>query len=317
MTFVSEKLIHGKKRYYLEKSIRLPNGKAKKISVYLKDYKKEKPDLKKYHEILDGKIKTVFGDFAVNHYKQGHIFTEKVFHRLEEIKIDYKKIIRKLTRKQLQDMLDRFTINFTYESNAIEGSSLTLKDVTFIIQEGKIVKGKDLREVYETINTRKAMEWIFNEKPKLNEATIIKLHQILVENTGISFGYKKLPNFLLGRNVKTTSPENVKEEMDMLLEEYNNCKNLHPLQLAVDFHGKFEKIHPFEDGNGRTGRLLINIILMNYSYPPLIIRKIQKMKYFHALSAFDQGHSSNLYYFLIEKYKKTFEKFFEIYVKYL
>lgn len=214
-------------------------------------------------------------------------------------------------------MLDRFTINFTYESNAIEGSSLTLKDVTFIIQEGKIVKGKDLREVYETINTRKAMEWIFNEKPKLNEATIIKLHQILVENTGISFGYKKLPNFLLGRNVKTTSPENVKEEMDMLLEEYNNCKNLHPLQLAVDFHGKFEKIHPFEDGNGRTGRLLINIILMNYSYPPLIIRKIQKMKYFHALSAFDQGHSSNLYYFLIEKYKKTFEKFFEIYVKYL
>jgi len=316
MVFVSEKLIQGKKRYYLEKSIRLPNGKVKKISIYLKDYQKEKSNLKRYHLLLEEKTKKLLSDFVAKYYPSNYIFTEEVLKRLEEIKFDYQKIIKKLTKKQLEDVLDRFTVNFTYESNAIEGNSLTLKDVTFIIQEGKIIKGKDLREVYETINTRKAVEWIFDTKPKLNEKTLLKLHQILVENTGIAFGYKQVPNFLLGRNIKTTPPEKVKEEMDKLLEWCRDNQS-HPLQKAAEFHGQFEKIHPFEDGNGRTGRLLINVILMNHSYPPLIIRKSQRIKYFHALSAFDQGHFGNLNHFLIDKYKKTFDKFFKIYIKYL
>lgn len=316
MTFVSKKLINGKKRYYLEKSIRLPDSKVKKISIYLKNYKKDDFNAKEYQKLIEDKIKSHFNNYAVNHYQHNYIFTEDVLKRLEEIKFDYRKVVRKLTKKQLQDLLDRFTINFTYESNAIEGNSLTLKDVTFIIQEAKLIKGKDLREIYETINTRKAMGWIFNEKPRLNEKNIIKLHKLLIENTGISFGYKQVPNFLLGRGVKTTPPEKVKKEMDILLTWAEN-KKLHPLQIAAEFHGRFEKIHPFEDGNGRTGRLLINIILMNYGYPPLIIRKSQRIKYFHALSAFDQNHSGNLSYFLIDKYKKTYEKFFKIYIKYL
>ncbi|MBU1973897.1 MAG: Fic family protein [Nanoarchaeota archaeon] len=161
------------------------------------------------------------------------------------------------------------------------------------------------------------MAWIFKKKPKLNEKTIIDLHKIIVENTGVTLGYKTLPNFLLGRNVKTAPPEKVKLEMKNLLKWYKESKNLHPLEKAAVFHGKFEKIHPFEDGNGRVGRLLINIILLNYGYPPLIIRKTQRIAYFHALEAFDNKHFDNLYHFLIEKYQKTYDNFFKIYIKYI
>ena len=79
----------------------------------------------------------------------------------------------------------------------------------------------------------------------------------------------------------------------------------------------FEKVHPFEDGNGRVGRLIINIMLLSNGYPPLIIRKSQRIAYFAALEAFDNGHTGKLERFLVEKYKETYEKFFKMYIKYL
>ncbi len=319
MVFVSSKTIKGKKRYYLEKSIRLLNGKVKKFSIYLKEYgpKKRYKVIDNYSELLGARISKELVESAAAHYKKSNIFDEVLIKKLEEIKLGYKEITRKITEKQWQDIIDRFTVNFTYESNAIEGNSLTLKDVTFILHENKVVKGKELREIYETLNTREAMELVFNNELGINEQDIIKLHKILVKNTGVSAGYKKLPNFILGRSVKTSLPEKVENEMKRLIEWYRKNKEMHPLQRASIFHGKFEKIHPFEDGNGRVGRLLINIMLLNHNYPPLIIRKTQRISYFGCLEAFDKGHEDKLNRFLVEKYKKTYEKFFKVYVKYI
>lgn len=318
MVFISAKIINGKRRYYLERSVRLPNGNVKKYSIYLKDYKPDKKiEIEKYESILNYKISNELLLFNIEHYNKNHIYDEKLIQKLEEIKLDYKKIMKKLTKSQLKDVLDRFTVNFTYESNALEGNSLTLKDVTMVLQENQIIKGKNLREIYETINTREAMELIFNNKLKINKEDILKLHKILVKNTEVAFGFKKLPNFLIGRNVKTTIPEKVEEEINKLIGWYNKNKNLHPLQKAVFFHGKFEKIHPFDDGNGRVGRLLINIILLNSEYAPVIIRKTNKVSYFSSLESFDKGHEDKLHRFVIEKYKKTYERFFKVYMKYL
>ena len=319
MVFVSIKIIKGKKRYYLEKSIRVPDGKIKKFSIYLKDYnpKKKYPGIKNYSELLNAKISKELVEFAASNYKKSNIFDEKLIRRLEEIKIGYKEIIKKITKKQLQDIIDRFTVNFTYESNAIEGNSLTLKDVAIVLHEKRVLKGKELREIYETLNTREAMELVFSNELKINQKDIIKLHKILTKSTGVSAGFKKLPNFILGRNVKTTPPENVQREMNGLIEWYHKNKNMHPLQRASIFHGKFERIHPFEDGNGRVGRLLINIILLNHNYPPLIIRKTHRISYFGCLEAFDKSHQDKLNRFLVEKYKKTYEKFFKVYVRYI
>lgn len=319
MTFIRTRTIHGKERYYLEQSVRLPDGKIKKLSIYLKDYNpaKKNPSLEGYQKVLQKKMEKLKINASIQLYQKNHIFTEKLLRELELAKMGYQKIIKKLTANQLSDVLDRFTINFTYESNAIEGNSLTLKDVTFLINEGEVLEGKNMRDIYETINTRKAFDWIMQHKPRINEKDILKLHEILIKDTGVSIGYKRLPNFLLGRTVKTTPPAQVENEMRELINWYNDSINLHPLQLTALFHGRFEKIHPFEDGNGRVGRLLINVILLNHGYPPLIIRKTQRVKYFHALDAFDQEHPDNLYWFLIEKYKKTYDYFFKIYIKYL
>ena len=98
----------------------------------------------------------------------------------------------------------------------------------------------------------------------------------------------------------------------------NFSKNkIHPILLASEFHAKFEKIHPFEDGNGRLGRIIINLILLETGYPPLIIRKLSRQKYFSALDAYDKGHHDKFERFLLERIEETFEKFFRIYIKYL
>jgi len=286
--------------------VRLPNGRSKKYSLYLKDYTpdKEYDEMPNCKRELEENIKNDLLNIYSEYYKKSVIYNANLIKRLEEIRLEYKDVIKKFTKKQFQ-------------SNAIEGNSLTLKDVTMIFHEKKMSKNKDLREIYETINTRDAVELIFENKLKVNKDHIIKLHQILTKNTGIPFGYKRIPNFLLGRNVETTPPEKVDIEMNNLIKWYHENQDMHPLERATIFHGMFEKIHPFEDGNGRVGRLLINIILINNGYPPLIIRKTQRLAYFGALEAFDNGHKDKLKRFIIEKYKNTHEKFFKIYVKYL
>ncbi|MBI4448250.1 Fic family protein, partial [Candidatus Woesearchaeota archaeon] len=195
---------------------------------------------------------------------------------------------------------------------------LTLKDVTYILIENIIPKGKNLREVYETRNTREANELLFNNKIKVTIKNIIKLHSTLIKDTGVQEGFKKVPNFLLMRDVKTTPPEKVEEEMKKLIEWYETRKKEeHPIKVASEFHSRFERIHPFEDGNGRTGRLLINAILLENGYPPLIIRKTMRIAYFSALEAYDKGYKTKLERFILEKFEKTFQNFFKTYIKYL
>ena len=316
MVSVKYKTINGKKYLYAEYSFRLPNGKVKKISKLVKkEEDKDRKDVKEYFlkKQIEENQKYVF-----EKYKKDHIFTEEQIRKIEALRIEYREIMKKFTKKQIKDILDRFTINFTYESNAIEGNSLTLKDVTLILGENVVPKNKDLREVYETRNTREAHELLFENKIKISVKKIIKLHAILVKDTGVETGFKKLPNYILMRNLKTTPPEKVEEEINKLIRWYwFNKEKIHPLRLATEFHARFERIHPFEDGNGRTGRVLLNAILLENNYPPLIIRKTARVAYFSSLGAFDKGHKDKLERFLLEKIKKTFDNFFKIYVKYL
>lgn len=316
MVSLKYKTINGKKYLYAEHSFRLPDGTIKKSSKLIKEEKdKESREIKDY--FLKKQIKA-YQNYALKKYKLDSIFTEEQIKKLESMKVEYKEIIKKFTKKQIKDILDRFTINFTYESNAIEGNSLTLKDVTLILEENIVPKDKDLREVYETKNTREAHELLFKNKIKITIKDIIKIHSILVKDTGIQFGFKKLPNYLVMRNLKTTPPEKVEKEIKELISWYESNKNkVHPIRLAAEFHAKFEKIHPFEDGNGRTGRVLLNVILLENNYPPLIIRKTSRVAYFSSLEAFDKGYKDKLERFLLEKLKNTFNNFFKVYVRYL
>ncbi len=308
-----DKNIKGKKYRYAVESIRLPDGRIKKIEKIFKN-----EDKNKIQNIFDEKRKEEFIKFSINNYKKNHIFSEEQIKKIEEMKYNYNKLLRKIPKSNYNDLWDRFAANFTYESNALEGNSLTLKDVSMIMFENVSIKGKDLREIYETRNSREVVKMIIKNKFKINHEDIIKIHKILVKDLEIDEGYKKFPNVIIGKRLKTTPPEKVDGEMTKLIKWYTeNIMSIHPLEMASIFHGKFEQIHPFADGNGRVGRFLINVILTNNKYPPLIIRKSQRLSYLTALEKFDDKHKDNLERFILEKYKETYAKFFEIYVKYL
>lgn len=316
MVSVRKKTINGKEYLYAEYSFRLPDSSVKKISKFIKEEKyKDTAETKLY---LREKEKEAYQNFAKKAYKEDSVLTKEKIGKVEAMRAEYKQLLRSLTENQWKDILDRFTVNFTYESNALEGNSLTLKDVTLFLNEGILPKGKDLREIYETRNTRTANEMLFANKIKITIKDILSLHSAIVKDTGVSEGFKKFPNFLMLRNVKTTSPEKVHEEMENLMRWYQDNKDKeHPLRLAARFHGRFEEIHPFEDGNGRVGRILINAILFENNYPPLIIRKTMRNSYFSCLEAFDNGFSQKLERFLLEKLENTFDDFFNVYIKYI
>ena len=318
MVYISEKTIKKNKYFYLMKSLRLPDGKVVTLQKILAKKGNLKKLEKKYNEFFLEKEKEAYSNFALKNYKSNSIFTPEQIKKIEEMKVEYQYLLKNFSDEQHKDVFDRFIANFTYESNAIEGSSLTLKDVGIVMFENRSMEGKDLREIWETKNSRESMEKILEDKFKINEKNIIKMHKILMKNIDKRTGYKQFPNEILGSSVKLTSPEKVKKEMRELIDWYGkNPEKLHPLQMISLFHGKFEKIHPFSDGNGRVGRFIVTAMLTNENYPPLIIRKTQRESYIKALDDFHRGYTDNLERIFLSKYKKTFKKFFAGYTKYV
>ncbi|VVC00123.1 Fic/DOC family protein [uncultured archaeon] len=319
MVFLSEKKISGKKYFYLMRSIRLPDGSVKTLQKMLSSRPKNlKQAENENKDFFSRKESEAFAKWALAEYKTDSVFTAKEFEKIEAARVGFKAVKARLTKQQLKDCLDRFTANFTYESNALEGNSLTLKDVSIIMFDNRAIEGKELREIFETRNSRNVIELIYRKRFDLSKESIIKIHKMLVKDILTPTGYKKVPNFLIGRSVQTTPPEKVPIEMSELIKwASENPDKLHPLQLSARLHGKFEKIHPFEDGNGRVGRFLVNAILVNNGYPPLIVRKTQRQSYLKALEDFDRGYLPNLERFFLDKFKRTYKNFFGAYVKYL
>ncbi len=313
MVYFSEKKIKGKKYLYAIHSVRLQNGKIAKLSRRV-EKKSVTPELRKYFSEKEAEARE---KNALEVFEADSVFSGEQLLKLEKTRQEFKKILKRLSKKQLQDLFDRFTVNFTYESNALEGNSLTLKDVAIVMFENRMIKDRDLREIYETRNSRKVVDLILKKKFRATEKDAIKMHKMLVKDMDIATGYKKVPNYLLGSNLETTPPEEIGKEMGKLFKWFKKEKKMHPLQKAAHFHGRFEKIHPFEDGNGRVGRFLINVSLITEGYAPLIVRKSQRTAYLKCLQDFDNSYTQNLERFLLDKYKKTFEKFFQTYMKYI
>lgn len=316
MTHTIAKTIKGKKYLYAEYSFRLPDSSIKKVSIRINDKSQlESNEIKSFFRKKEIEISQ---KWALEKYEKDSIFTKERICEFEAMRVGFKEIKNKLTKAQFEDLLKRFTANFTYESNALEGNSLTLKDVTLLLFEGIVPNNKQLREINETTNTHDAHKQLFEGKLKVNLKEILAVHKLIVKNMEISTGWKKLPNFLVMRNVKTTEPENVELDMRILFDFYSKVtQSWHPLKIAAHMHAKFERIHPFEDGNGRVGRILLNAILIDAGYPPLVIRKTMRKSYFSALEASDNGHYEYMERFLIEKFRDTYKKFFEVYLKYI
>ena len=185
-----------------------------------------------------------------------------------------------------------YKVDWTYNSNAIEGNTLTLLETKLVIEEGLTTGGKTLKEHFEAINHAEAIDYVedmISKKDDISHFFIKNIHRLILKNIDDDNAgkYRNKTNVRISGS-RHIPPDFtvVQQEMDHLLEWYRENKDhLHPVELSALFHFKFVYIHPFTDGNGRTARLLMNFILMQFGYPPAIIKAKPeiRLRYYEAL----------------------------------
>jgi len=228
------------------------------------------------------------------------LLSGKIYKRI----LEKKKILdsfRPLNNLQLDRLEGDFLIDYVHNSTAIEGNTLTLNETRLVLQEGITIGGKSLREHLDIINQKEAIECIesFIKKRKdIKDADILMLHRITLKGISNYWAgrYKTSQNRILGSKLKTTPPHKVGSEMSNLVYLINNNpEKYNAVELASFAHHELVKIHPFVDGNGRTARLVCNLILMSKGYPPIIISVSDRKKYFDCL---EKAHFGNLKVFV-------------------
>lgn len=172
----------------------------------------------------------------------------------------------------------------TYHSNAIEGSTLTYAETYAILYNDNSFKiqGKEPREIYEAINHKNALELVFENLKNneiFDERFIKKINETINKNIKDTEGYRKIQVFIRGSEHIPPEPEKIPNLMNYYIYNYNNDEQ-DIFNKMARYHIEFEKIHPFEDGNGRTGRLLLNYELLKNNLPPVVITKEDRVKYF-------------------------------------
>ena len=186
-----------------------------------------------------------------------------------------------------KDYLEDLITRSTYHSNAIEGNTLTYAETYAILYNDNSFKieGKEPREIYEAINHKKALELFFKNlqaNQEFDERFIKKLNETINRDIKDTEGYRKVTVFIRGSEHIPPEPEKVPNLMNYYVYNYNHNDQDIFCKIAR-YHIKFEKIHPFEDGNGRTGRLLLNYELLKNNLPPVVISKEDRIKYFEFL----------------------------------
>ncbi|MDX8367212.1 Fic family protein [Cytobacillus sp. IB215665] len=198
---------------------------------------------------------------------------------------------RPLPHDAIDNLRNVYRVEMTYHSNAIEGNTLSLIETKMVIEEGLTIGGKQLREHFEAINHSEAIDFIEEHSEKdepISEATIKDIHYLILKNIDNTNAgkYRQINVRISGSEHTPPHFLQVENEMKKLIDWYNLNKNvLHPVELAALFHFKFVFIHSFSDGNGRTSRLLMNLILMKFGYPPAIIKADStiRLEYYNTL----------------------------------
>ncbi len=211
-------------------------------------------------------------------------------------------------------IMQKFRLDWNYHSNNIEGNSLSYGETKALILFGITAQGKPLKDHFEITGHDEAIKWVMDivkEKKSITEKFIRELHILILKesyevnaispdghptkkkiNVGV---YKTTPNHVktqTGEIFRFATPEETPAKMHDLIEWYrakSSGENINPILLASEFHYRYIRIHPFDDGNGRTARILMNFILMRFGYPPVIIKTEDKQNYFSALRQADAG----------------------------
>lgn len=189
----------------------------------------------------------------------------------------------------VQSYVKAFELEYTHNSTAIEGNTLTLLETKVVLEEGISVGGKMLREIYEVINHNKAYQYIkscINDEKPLNEGIIKDIHALLTENIMVGGVYRNVEVYISGAAHTPPVPNEMYQQVKNFYADLAEKNNIDIIELAAWTHAEFVRIHPFADGNGRTSRLIMNYQLLANGYLPVSIAKETRLDYFNSLEAY-------------------------------
>lgn len=220
------------------------------------------------------------------------LIREELLARINE-KMKQLDSIRPVPADALARLHEEMRLVHTYHSNAIEGNTLTLQETKLVLEEGLTIGGKSLREHLEANNNAKAydrMEELAKKKCAIDHVTIQEIHEIVTIGILEDAGRYRTRNVRIAGAVKTPPDwSKIVKLMDELIENIAQSK-AHPIEIASFLHHRFVEIHPFSDGNGRVARLLTNLYLISRDYPPVVLKKEDRGKYYKFLRAADAGN---------------------------
>lgn len=227
---------------------------------------------------------------------------------------------RPLPEVAVRKLKEQFGLEMTYNSNAIEGNSLTLKETFWVINEGLTIKGKPLKDHLEAKNHTEALEYLYeladaDKRNTFSEQLIREINQIVMRDTDKDWaGRYRNSNVIIG-GADHTPPEAV--EVPRMMQELvdwlrQKRPSMHPVELAAVLHHRLVHIHPFFDGNGRTSRLVMNVVLMQAGFPLVVILKHDRKKYYRTLGEADKGNYAPFVHFIAQAVQRTLDIYLKV-----
>lgn len=200
---------------------------------------------------------------------------------------------RPLTEGEIERLGEQFIVEYTYNSNAIEGNTLTLRETDMVLK-GLTVDQKPLKDHMEAVGHKEAFEFV-SELTKnavlLSESIIKQIHYLVLADKKDDRGvYRRVPVRIMGANNEPVQPYLIEPKMEQLMADFAENRE-HIVTKLARFHLEFESIHPFIDGNGRTGRLLVNFEFMKAGFPPIDIKFTDRIAYYKAFDEYHEKHS--------------------------
>ncbi len=293
MVTITRRTIKGSTYYYLEHTIRI-NGAPRKRDLFL-------------GKVIPKDIEVIKKDFA------RRIFKDQYVEKLGKIKANFSKECLAMPQSAREKYLNYFLVKFTYDTNRIEGSTLSYKDTARILDQGIAPFEKSLDDVKEAESHKRVFLEVINEKRDFSRNLVLYWHKLLFTNTKKDIAGKIRNNGVKVSGSKSAFPLPV--EIHFLLDEFftwyqKEKKGVHPVELSALVHLKFVSIHPFSDGNGRMSRLLMNSVLHKHGYPMLNIKYISRSGYYNALERSQVSKNEMVFvHHLIKSYMREYKKY--------
>ena len=293
MVSISKKNIEGNIYYYLEYSYR-ENGKVNKKVKYLGKKIPKNVDRLKEELLLE-------------------VYQQLWFDKFSQIKENFTKEKKNIPKSLEKKELENFTIRFTYNTNKIEGSTLTLRETALLLEKGITPSRRPIEDVKETEKHKQVFYEMLSYNKEITLSTLLHWHKELFEETKKDEA-GKIRDYPVGISGSKYKPPYA-IELDLLLTEFfdwykKNRNKLHPVYLAALVHFKFVSIHPFGDGNGRISRLFMNYILHKHEYPMVVIVYTDRNSYYNSLERSQLNKDETIFTkWFFKKYIKEFKKY--------